>query len=241
MEPRRNLIGCCIALAALAAGAWVYSQIQAVNGRYWTEFTSTDFSRNSITVSLGEGALRVSKFVIPLHTAYEYDSPVTNIPYLAQIQHTDVTFVSNQGSSVPVRGYISWWAHIELTGLFVLASIYPAIVVRRYRLLMLAFGLATAAYATYRVGAIFYWAYDNALFSWERDFTDAFTDLLVIAVLTAALFACNGISKRPNQDHLCKTCGYNLTGNVSGICPECGRKWHYVQPQDYGKTPAGIR
>jgi len=22
----------------------------------------------------------------------------------------------------------------------------------------------------------------------------------------------------------CITCGYNLTGNVSGICPECGQK-----------------
>lgn len=22
--------------------------------------------------------------------------------------------------------------------------------------------------------------------------------------------------------HLCRTCGYNLTGNVSGVCPECG-------------------
>ena len=22
--------------------------------------------------------------------------------------------------------------------------------------------------------------------------------------------------------HLCKQCGYNLTGNTSGLCPECG-------------------
>jgi len=22
----------------------------------------------------------------------------------------------------------------------------------------------------------------------------------------------------------CQTCGYNLTGNVSGVCPECGEK-----------------
>ena len=28
---------------------------------------------------------------------------------------------------------------------------------------------------------------------------------------------------------LCKKCGYNLTGNVSGICPECGRAIEQVQ------------
>ncbi len=24
--------------------------------------------------------------------------------------------------------------------------------------------------------------------------------------------------------HLCPACGYNLTGNTSGVCPECGRE-----------------
>ncbi len=27
----------------------------------------------------------------------------------------------------------------------------------------------------------------------------------------------------PKDIPLCPRCGYNLTGNVSGICPECGR------------------
>ena len=31
------------------------------------------------------------------------------------------------------------------------------------------------------------------------------------------------IQIRPSiQTNLCKECGYNLTGNTSGICPECG-------------------
>jgi len=29
-------------------------------------------------------------------------------------------------------------------------------------------------------------------------------------------------SARERTRGLCSTCGYNLTGNVSGICPECG-------------------
>ena len=29
---------------------------------------------------------------------------------------------------------------------------------------------------------------------------------------------------RRRKKGLCLTCGYNLTGNVSGVCPECGEK-----------------
>ena len=28
--------------------------------------------------------------------------------------------------------------------------------------------------------------------------------------------------RRPPPTHLCRACAYDLTGNVSGICPECG-------------------
>jgi len=28
--------------------------------------------------------------------------------------------------------------------------------------------------------------------------------------------------RRLARGNLCKDCGYNLTGNVSGVCPECG-------------------
>jgi len=30
--------------------------------------------------------------------------------------------------------------------------------------------------------------------------------------------------RQRNKRGLCVHCGYNLTGNVSGMCPECGRK-----------------
>jgi rubrerythrin len=28
---------------------------------------------------------------------------------------------------------------------------------------------------------------------------------------------------RPPAVQLCSYCGYDLTGNVSGVCPECGK------------------
>jgi hypothetical protein len=30
--------------------------------------------------------------------------------------------------------------------------------------------------------------------------------------------------RRKLREDLCSNCGYNLTGNVSGVCPECGTK-----------------
>ena len=42
--------------------------------------------------------------------------------------------------------------------------------------------------------------------------------LVVIALPTAILWYRD---RRPPKGH-CQSCGYDLTGNVSGICPECG-------------------
>ncbi len=44
--------------------------------------------------------------------------------------------------------------------------------------------------------------------------------LLPVGAATAILWLCD---RRPPSGH-CRFCGYNLTGNVSGTCPECGRK-----------------
>ena len=42
----------------------------------------------------------------------------------------------------------------------------------------------------------------------------------LVGVPTAALFWRD--RRRPKPGH-CRKCGYDLTGNVSGVCPECGR------------------
>jgi len=41
---------------------------------------------------------------------------------------------------------------------------------------------------------------------------------LLFAIPTAYLWW----TGRPSSEGLCRSCRYNLTGNTSGICPECG-------------------
>jgi len=53
---------------------------------------------------------------------------------------------------------------------------------------------------------------------WEFDLPFWFL-LLFFGIPTLLLWR----SDRPRTGH-CRTCGYNLTGNVSGVCPECGAK-----------------
>jgi hypothetical protein len=44
--------------------------------------------------------------------------------------------------------------------------------------------------------------------------------LLPTAVATVFLFWCD---RRPPKGH-CQACGYDLAGNTSGVCPECGER-----------------
>jgi len=54
--------------------------------------------------------------------------------------------------------------------------------------------------------------------------------LLLIGSVTAWLWRLD--RPPPPPDH-CQKCGYDLTGNVSGICPECGT------PTEAGKPRSG--
>ncbi|MCK4659079.1 MAG: hypothetical protein KAV82_06110 [Phycisphaerae bacterium] len=46
--------------------------------------------------------------------------------------------------------------------------------------------------------------------------------LLVAGPTLGTIFVIVGITERRRRPGFCWRCGYNLTGNVSGICPECG-------------------
>lgn len=59
------------------------------------------------------------------------------------------------------------------------------------------------------------------------------TGLLVVALWSWATAAALAIAiflsdrlrrRRRRRQGCCLNCGYNLTGNVSGVCPECGEQ-----------------
>ena len=51
--------------------------------------------------------------------------------------------------------------------------------------------------------------------------------LLVAVISTAFLWYRD---RRPRPGH-CQKCGYDLTGNISGRCPECGERIHQEELQ----------
>jgi len=56
----------------------------------------------------------------------------------------------------------------------------------------------------------------------QRDFFIAKIPLWMLIVIAAAPLPLLMLERRSNTPGTCR-CGYNLTGNVSGMCPECGQ------------------
>ena len=92
-------------------------------------------------------------------------------------------------------------------------------------------GVLTSALAAATLGElhVFYWVQEFATWITPQAVSDsgfylidAAFDGLVIAlpgIIVAVLIAATGRHPAPNR---CRACGYDLTGNVSGKCPECG-------------------
>ena len=63
----------------------------------------------------------------------------------------------------------------------------------------------------------------NASFPWRWRALQVFMNSLVLLLTTVPTALLWYVDRRFPRGH-CQRCGYNLTGNVSGACPECGEK-----------------
>ena len=48
--------------------------------------------------------------------------------------------------------------------------------------------------------------------------------IMLLAVPTARTVVRRLLASRRRRAGVCETCGYDLRGNVSGVCPECGKE-----------------
>ncbi len=68
------------------------------------------------------------------------------------------------------------------------------------------------------VGAVAAWIVVVTPASVIKGFTGSFV------VLALALLVCRWLFRTQYARGYCQSCGYSLTGNVSGVCPECGTR-----------------
>lgn len=71
------------------------------------------------------------------------------------------------------------------------------------------------------------WVAFEPLYRPSRHFEDYIFPVLIAATLIGIGLFCGrklgkGVAVGMVQRGYCKTCSYNLTGNTSGVCPECG-------------------
>jgi len=73
-----------------------------------------------------------------------------------------------------------------------------------------------------------------------RDCVDPFCDGYLVSITAPVFFPTTAFFVYPmyfflggplHRRGLCVKCGYNLTGNVSGVCPECGGKVPIINPR----------
>jgi hypothetical protein len=159
----------------------------------------------AVTVALWVRSLFVQDQIFRVHRVYvDYDTAIT----------FQTTFVSANGSvgmtigreyiGVPRRSADTEWPEaVEWS--------YESRSAFKYRT---AYGTNALGFTVYNFGS-------EAVY--ERMW---FVPIAPISITLAVLPLCWNIRRRRNifrlANNLCLTCGYSLTGNTSGVCPECG-------------------
>lgn len=107
-----------------------------------------------------------------------------------------------------------------LTGLAVISASFSHYYIRRY--LPASLVAAAASMGIYALGVYLIVGQLTPLFQFDCVIFTPYT--FAVGILVGVPFA---VGRRRNPSYLpghCQTCGYDLTGNESGICSECGTR-----------------
>lgn len=94
------------------------------------------------------------------------------------------------------------------------------------RILLAAFAALLSAFMMFTACAIKMWPMIN-LFRFEQRGPDRLYFLALPGYVALVVFALMLVvlpRRRIRVPGRCSRCGYDLTGNVSGVCPECGAR-----------------
>jgi hypothetical protein len=123
---------------------------------------------------------------------------------------------SDQLTEAIRRSIAGWWSGL---GIWTWTALVLAAVVFRQRLwlVLLELSLAVAVVTTTA-----WLVAPNYALSWQGIFSNDMLAVGAVMLLLNAGLIMLPVSRRQSDPRLCTRCGYDLTGNLSGTCPECG-------------------
>lgn len=207
-------------VALCAGGAWVTSYIHRIRGGYQITIWPVEYGSGKINAAILQGCLSFGRQVRCTGSSSSKDLQIS-LPGLFEFSDriTDGGFVVLTGRPPLFK---EWDVNIDMAAVAAIALLYPALVSRRLRgVLKWAFLIASLACFANLFMNVMHLSSAFTEFS-QEDSQERLGRLLLFSILGSILFLrALKDSRQPHND--CQVCGYNLTGNVSGICPECGK------------------
>lgn len=191
----------------------------------WSAFSQRAIFFHHIPLSDGFIRIEIREGRLRFDGKTPTSAGVSSYPHLARVPGilSYLWYVTNIGMATtpprPGATWLSWHSRIHLGVFIAILMLYPAIVSRDARSLLKWAGLGCCIAIFAKLVVAFRVAATSRNYSPERLFLDLAVQFFVVLIPTALLFL--WAMKAEKKPGYCARCGYNLTGNVSGRCPEC--------------------
>ncbi len=121
--------------------------------------------------------------------------------------------------------HVSTWAECGLMLIIAVVAFFTARF-SQSKLLFLLYGSATSSIFLPGMLRVGHWSWLSYGIWWPIGEACVLVVGMGLACRLAASLQHWLMQRRPRDPRYCRGCGYDLTGNVSGRCPECGHETH---------------